>query len=72
MANDITNPKFFEYRSGTFLNELAQVSFGWFKTFDDDQKDSYTQALQHAVMYAENGKVWNGINEMLVVLPCLL
>ena len=50
MANDITNPRFFEYRTGTFLNELAQISFGWFKKLDDDQRDSYTQSLQHAVM----------------------
>jgi surface antigen len=56
MASDITNPKFFEYRSGTFLNELVQLSFGWFKTFDNDQKDAYTQSLQHAVMFAENGQ----------------
>jgi surface antigen len=56
MANDISNPRFFEYRTGSFINEVAQISFGWFKTFDDDQKDSYTQALYHAVMFAENGQ----------------
>ena len=56
MAADVTNPRFFEYRTGTFLNELVQLSFGWFKTFDDDQKDAYTQSLQHAVMFAENGQ----------------
>jgi len=55
-ANDITNPRFFEYRSGTFINELAQLSFGWFKTLDDDQRDSYMQSLQHAVMNSENGQ----------------
>jgi len=54
--NDIKNPRFFEYRGGSFINELITVSFGWFKTLSTDQKDAHTQAVTHAVMYAENGK----------------
>jgi surface antigen len=56
-ANDINNPKFFEYRSESFINEAITVSFGFFKTLDDDQKSAYHQALTHAVMFAENGQI---------------
>lgn len=73
VANDIANPRFFEYRSGTFVNELAQLSFGWFKTLDDDQRDSYTQSLQHAVMYAENGQAveWYKRNSSGAAVPVM-
>jgi surface antigen len=56
IAQDITNPKFFEYRSGGFVNQLVDISFGWFKTLDAQQKIAYNSALTHAIMYAENGK----------------
>lgn len=55
LANDLDNPRFFEYRAGGFVNRLADLSFGWFKTLDDSQKSAYTQALHHAVLYADNG-----------------
>jgi len=48
-ANDIEEPRFFEYRNGGFMNRLTDISFGWFKTLDDEQKVSYNQALAHAV-----------------------
>ena len=53
---DVNNPKFFEYRSGPLLGEIINVSFGWFKTLDDEQKAVYYQSITHAVMYAENGQ----------------
>jgi len=59
-ASEIANPKFFEYRSGGFTNNLIDITFGWFKTLDDDQKEHYHRSLMHAVMAAENGEkgVW--------------
>jgi surface antigen len=55
-ASDISNPRFFEYRSGGFVNRLADVSFGWFRTLNEDQSAAYHQSLTHAVMMAENGQ----------------
>lgn len=56
VANDLENPKFFEYRSGNWTNKLVDFSFGWFKTLDTDQKIAYNQAITHAVLYADNGQ----------------
>jgi surface antigen len=55
-AESIENPRFFEYQSGNFVNQMLTLSFGWFKTLDDDQKHAYDQSLYHAVMSAENGQ----------------
>ena len=55
-ASSIDNPKFFEYKSGSFSNRLAAVTFGWFRKLDDDQNDAYQQAITHAVMFADNGR----------------
>jgi len=55
-ATDINNPRFFDYRGGPVLSELLNVSFGWFKTLDEEQKSAYYQSITHAVMYAENGQ----------------
>jgi hypothetical protein len=55
-ANDLNEPRFFEYRSGGFTNRLVDFTFGWFKTLDRDQKESYHSAIHHAVMMAENGQ----------------
>jgi surface antigen len=55
-ASEINEPRFFEYRGGPILSELINVSFGWFKTLDYEQKSAYYQSITHAVMYAENGK----------------
>ena len=52
----INNPQFFEYRSGGFINRLTDMSFGWFKTLDNEQKEAYHGAIHHAVMMAENGQ----------------
>lgn len=57
LANDINEPRFFNYRSGGFTNRLADISFGWFKTLDDEQKLAYNQAITHALLYADNGEV---------------
>ncbi len=55
-ANGIDNPRFFDYRGGPMISELINVSFGWFKTLDENQKSAYYQSITHAVMYAENGQ----------------
>lgn len=55
-ANDLENPRFFEYKSGGFTNRLADFTFGWFKTLNDSQKEAYNQSLTHAIMMAENGQ----------------
>ena len=56
LSSDISNPRFFEYRSGNFSNNLIDLTFGWFRTLDDDQKEHYQRSLMHAVMVAENGE----------------
>lgn len=55
-ATGIDNPRFFDYRGGPMISELINVSFGWFKTLDENQKSAYYQSITHAVMYAENGQ----------------
>jgi len=55
LATDVGNPRFFEYRSGPIFSNLIQLSFGWFKTLDEEQKSAYYQSITHAVVYAENG-----------------
>lgn len=35
---------------------MLTLSFGWFKTLDDDQKHAYDQSLYHAITSAENGQ----------------
>jgi len=55
-AVEANNPHFFEYRSGGFINRLFDLSFGWFKTLDSEQKEAYHSSINHAVMYADNGQ----------------
>lgn len=55
-ANEIEEPRFFQYRGGGFANQLADITFGWFKTLDQEQKLVYNQAITHALMYADNGE----------------
>ena len=57
LANDIEEPRFFNYRSGGFTNQLADLSFGWFKTLNDEEKLSYNQSITQALMYADNGQI---------------
>jgi surface antigen len=56
-ATDIENTQFFNYKSAKFTNRIAEFTFGWFKTLDDDQKQAYNQALTHAILYSDNGEV---------------
>jgi surface antigen len=56
VAEQIDNPKFFEYESSGFVDQLSTLTFGWFKTLDEEQSAAYNQAVTHAVMYAEHGQ----------------
>jgi surface antigen len=73
VASDFQDPKFFEYRSGGFVNQVFDVSFGWFKRLDDEQKLSYNQALMHAISYADNGETvrWYKNNASGSVVPSM-
>lgn len=55
-ADNIGNPRFFEYQASNIANRLLELSFGWYKTLDLDQKAAYYQSITHALMYAENGE----------------
>ena len=72
-AGDLRNPRFFEYRGGPAINELVQTTFGWFRTLDDEQKASYSQAITHALMVAENGQTveWYKSNASGIAIPVM-
>jgi len=72
-AADVNNPRFFDYRSGSFGTEILNLTFGWFKTLDADQKSAYGQALTHAIMFAENGQKveWYRNNASGIVMPAM-
>ena len=53
---DMANPRYFEYSNGPTVSQILNISFGWFKTLDNEQKSAYYSSITHAVMYAENGK----------------
>jgi len=55
-ADTVSDPKFFEYRSGDLSSRLLDISFGWFKTLNDKQRVAYYSSINHAVMFAENGQ----------------
>ena len=56
-ADQLDNPRFFSYNSGSMANRVLDISFGWFKTLDTEQKAAYHQSITHALMFAENGEV---------------
>jgi surface antigen len=55
-ANEISNPRFFEFRSGSWINNLGTLTFGWFKTLSNEQLAAYHQSLMLSVETAENGQ----------------
>lgn len=57
VANDINEPRFYSYSTNpSLISSAIRLSFGWFKTLDEEQKSAYYQSITHAVMYAENGQ----------------
>ena len=56
VAGELDNPSFVDYRSGRFGNRLVDMTFSWFRTLNDVQKEAYDTAINQAVMSAENGQ----------------
>lgn len=55
-ANGLEEQRFFNYSGGNFTNRIAELTFGWFKTLDQEQKVAYNNAVTHALMFADNGE----------------
>ena len=55
-SQDLNNPRFFEYKSNSFVNRLSDLTFGFFKTLNERQKAAYHQSIVHALEVAENGQ----------------
>jgi surface antigen len=55
-ADETVDPKFFEYKTTTIVGRATEMSFGWFKTLNDFEKDAYEQSIAHALLYTENGQ----------------
>lgn len=53
---EVDDPKFFSFTGSTWTNRLVEMTFGWFKTLDKEQKHAYDQALSMAVLNVENGQ----------------
>jgi len=56
VAENIWEPKFFEYNSNTFTGRIVDFTFGWNKKLNTTQKAAYYQSIIHAAEYAENGQ----------------
>lgn len=54
---NIENPRFFEYSNGPFLDQVLNLSFGWFKTLDRDQKKAYHSSLAIALEQGNPGQI---------------
>jgi len=55
VADDVLNPRFFEYSSNNIANKIVEFSFGWNKKLNENQRMAYHQSIHHALNYAENG-----------------
>lgn len=53
---DIENPKFHGSSSGDLLDQIINVSFGWFKGLDSDQKTAYYSSLILALEEVQPGQ----------------
>jgi surface antigen len=56
LANEVWNPKFFDYSSNGIISRIVEFSFGWNKKLNEEQKLAYYQSIIHALEYAENGQ----------------
>ena len=56
LANDIFQPKFFEYSSNNVVSRMLEFGFGWGKKLNESEKSAYYQSIVHAVEVAENGQ----------------
>ena len=53
---NIENPKFYADTHGSILEEVINVSFGWFKGLDADQKAAYYSSLILALEEVQPGQ----------------
>ena len=56
LAEDVFNPRFFDYTSNSVMTRMVEFSFGWNKKLNDTQRSAYHQSIVHALEYAENGE----------------
>lgn len=55
-SDEVESPTFYSYSGGTFTNRLVSMSFGFFRSLDDNEEDAFYQAVNQAVMYADTGQ----------------
>ena len=72
---DMTNPRF-SFDAGRFTNNLAVVTFGWFRTLDEQEKSAYYASIMQALFTADEGElvVWykgtaNGAVRVVATYP---
>ena len=53
---NIENPKFYESTNGSLLSQIIDVSFGWFKGLDSEQKTAYYSSLILALEEVQPGQ----------------
>lgn len=53
---NIENPKFYEDINGPLLERIINVSFGWFKGLDQEQKSAYYSSLILALEEVQPGQ----------------
>ena len=53
---NIENPKFYDSVGGDLLEQIINVSFGWFKELDADQKTAYYSSLILALEEVQPGQ----------------
>lgn len=50
------NPRFYNEVNGPFLRQVLNISFGWFKTLDNEQKEAYYSSMIVALEEAQPGQ----------------
>lgn len=53
---NIENPRFYSDVNGSYLTKILNLSFGWFKTLDDEQKEAYYSSMILALEEAQPGQ----------------
>jgi len=54
---NIENPRFFNHVNGPLVDQLVNLSFGWFKTLDSAQKKAYFSSIAIALEEANPGQI---------------
>jgi len=53
---NISNPRFVNEVNGSYLKQVLNISFGWFKTLDNEQKEAYYSSMIVALEEAQPGQ----------------